>query len=388
MADVTQITEPGGGEETTSEMDIIGDVEETAPETTAETTEEIAETPVVEEVPETETEEEEPDLEETIENPEEPLSLRDKELVKQIGEKFPKLLKEFPQVRSALYRDKEFSKVFPTPADAKEAAEAAETLDFFQDSVMAGNPETLIESISKDMDSKVLEKFALNFIPALHKLSPAVYEKAVEPLARNLLYSAYQQGLASGNKNLQLAARHLQLYLFNTKDEPKGSKLGFEDKPDPDREAFSQRVEAEFKNKITETSIGGMKAKITALLDKKMNPELREVIIEKTLKGIGASLNKNEAYTRQRDILFRKASRSNYAGDWVTRITSLYTGQATKLLPAVLGVVTKTLVLGNNANPQPAKQRTNVQGGRNAPSETGKANVMKKGESPLDFLAR
>jgi hypothetical protein len=388
MAEVTAINEPGG--DNPSEMDIIDDID--TPETPEAETPETPEAPETpEEVPEEtpEVPEEETELEETVENPEEPLSARDKELTKQIGEKYPKLLKEFPQVRSALYRDKEFSKVFPTPADAKEAAEAAETLDFFQDSVMAGNPETLIESISKDMDGKVLEKFALNFIPALHKLSPAVYEKAVEPLARNLLYTAYTQGQASGNKNLQLAARHLQLFLFGSKDEPKGSKLGYEDKPDPDREAFTQRVESEFKTKITETSINGMKAKITSLLDKKINPELREVIIEKTLKGIGASLNKNEAYTRQRDILFRKASRSNYAGDWGTRISSLYTGQATKLLPAVLGVVTKSLVPGNNANPQPAKQRTNLQGGRQAVSETtGKANVMKKGESVLDFLAR
>lgn len=371
----------GTPEDNKDDLSNIGEIEETPTEE------------VVEETPEeTPKEDEEPKEEEPVEEePKEELSLRDQELVKRFSKEFPDALKKFPEIRSALYRDKEFSKVFINPADAKEAAESMEVLDYFQDAIVDGNAEVLIESISKDMDDKVLEKFALNFVPALHKKNPEVYNKVVEPLAKNLLASAFKAGKAGGpaGKNLALAAQHLNLWLFENK-EPSGAKLGFEEKVDPEVQQVRTEREQNFKASIVDSGKKEMRAKIEARLDKSIKGGIREVIVEKTLLGIGKVLNKDESYGRQRDSLFRKAARSNFAGDWGTRILSLYTGQATKLLPAVLGVVQKEFLPagGNNANPNPKSGKVNVQGGRQTPKAPVSANQMKPGEKDVDFLAR
>lgn len=327
------------------------------------------------------------------EKPKEKLSERDENIVKRLNAKDKTILKEFPEVRSALFRDREFTKVFPTPDDAKEAADAVDTLEYFEDSVRKGNPEVLIENIaSLDKDGKALETFALNFIPALQKKNSEVYNKVVDPLARNLLATAFNTGKKTGQKNIWLAAQHLHAFYFDGDANPKGAKLGVEDQPNPERDALIAERQTNFMTSVQTSAKQGMAAKIEAKLPKGVSETLKAAIIDKTLKDIGAKLNKDEVYSRQRDSLVRKAARMNYAGDWGTRITSLYTGQATKLLPAALGNALKEFLPSNSAqpNPKPNQGVKPTSGGNSAkdgkPAQLDGRKVDWKKTTPEKFL--
>jgi hypothetical protein len=109
-----------------------------------------------------------------------------------------------------------------------------------------------------------------------------------------------------------------------------------------------------------------MTAKIDKLVPKEVKGTLRKVMIDSVLKGIGAQLTKDEYYRRQIDSLYKKANRSNYAGEWGPRIRGVYLGHATKLLPTVLGLVSKE-ILGNRPKTEP-KPKQKIAQTQNQPS--------------------
>src|SRR3990167_9176528 len=78
---------------------------------------------IEEKEPETE-EKEEPEKEEEPERLDLVAPVRKKEILA----KYPTIFKDFPYLEVAYFRDRQFSEIFPTVDDAKEAQEKADTL--------------------------------------------------------------------------------------------------------------------------------------------------------------------------------------------------------------------------------------------------------------------
>lgn len=340
--DIKIISEPNAGEE------ILG--EDPEPEPTPEPAPEpIGEVPDPEPEPEPEPKPEE--VEEEEEEEELELSPRDEDIVKKLNTKDKTILKEFPQIRSALYEQREFRKVFPSVDDAKEAADRSEILDILEDAATEGKPEVILTQIA-ETNPEAHKKFVSNFLPALFKQNPQLYDEVVAPLAKNMLYTAMQQGIKSGNQNLVKSAKHLNLFLFDTPEVTPGEVTKEDPKLLEDRTKFNNERANIFRTDVQKNAIAVMTSRIDKMIPKEVEGALRKVMLDSVLKGIGAQLNKDEYYGRQVASLYRKAAKSSYAGDWGPRIQSLYLGQATKLLPAVFGLASKEL-LGNRATPKP-----------------------------------
>lgn len=360
MSEVKAVTGEGtGGEE------ILDDGPEPEKVEEVEEVEEAAE----EEAPEEEEAEEEKVEEEEEPEPEEPevkLSPRDEDIVKKLNEKDKTILKEFPQIRSALFEQKEFRKL-GTVDDAKEAFERSAILDDFEDIVIGGDASTFIEQVAANNNEGFL-KFSENFLPALFQKNPQQYDKVVTPLARNMLNEARKQALASGNVNLERSVKHLSQFLFNSPEVPKGEPERPEDpKLAQERLEFNQKRANTFRTEVQANSIAVMTAKIEKQVPKEVKGALRKVVIDSVLKGIGLQLRKDEYYGRQVASLYRKADKNNYAGEWGPRIQSVYLGHATKLLPAVLGLVSKEL-LGNSARITKPKPKVKVEAQVSSPA--------------------
>ncbi len=357
MTEVIQITGEGNSGE-----ELLGD--DPTPQRDPNVPLETDEVDEVEEVEETPEETPEEEVEEEVEEEPEPepgvkLSPRDEDIVKKLNEKDKTILKEFPQIRSALFEQKEFRKL-GTVDDAKEAFERSEILDAFEDIVVAGDAASFITTVSES-NGEGFAKFSENFLPALYDKNPQLYDKVVTPLARNMLSEALKQAKASGNQNLERSVAHLSQFLFNSPQVPQAAPKGPEDKKlEDERRQFNQERANTFRTTTQNNAITIMTAKIERLVPKEVQGALRKVVIDSVLKGIGASLNKDEYYRRQVDSLYRKADKSNYAGDWGPRIQGVYLGHATKLLPAVLGLVSKE-ILGNRATTPKPKPKVKIE---------------------------
>lgn len=389
MADVKEVTGDGSGGQELLGDDPTPQKDPTIPLETTDEVEEIEETPEeIEEEEVVEEEAEEEAEEEVEEEPEVKLSPRDEDIVKKLNEKDKTILKEFPQIRSALFEQKEFRKL-GTVDDAKEAFERSEILDAFEDIVVAGDAGSFITTVAQE-NAEGFAKFSENFLPALFEKNPVLYDKVVTPLARNMLSEALKQAKASNNLNLERSVAHLSQFLFNSPTVPQTQPKAPEDeKLQRERLEFNQKRASTFRTETQTSSITVMTAKIEKMVPKEVVGALRKVVVDSVLKGIGAQLNKDEYYRRQIDSLYRKADRSNYAGDWGPRIRGVYLGHATKLLPAVLGLVSKEL-LGNRATTPKPKPKVKVETQNSSPAAKDVFKVdPKTGKkmTDLEFLA-
>src|SRR5216684_2162863 len=126
----------------------------------------------VKELPEDKSEEveeveEEPKSEET----EEDLIIASRPTIKEINAKYPEFFKDFPDLRHAFFREQEFSQIFPTIDDAKEAAENLESFSNLEEFVLSGTSDGLKSFLEAAEEGKKgsLQNIVANFLPTLYK---------------------------------------------------------------------------------------------------------------------------------------------------------------------------------------------------------------------------
>ena len=85
-----------------------------------------------------EKDDEEPEELEESEEVDEEIKLELAPTRKEILAKYPKLFKEFPHLQTAMYRSREFSELFTTIDDAKEAVEKVRLLISLKDIYLVG----------------------------------------------------------------------------------------------------------------------------------------------------------------------------------------------------------------------------------------------------------
>ena len=86
----------------------------------------------------------------------------------EIKAEFPEFFKKFPQFRDLVFQQAEYRKIFSTVEDAKEANDDIVAFNGLRDGVLAGKADVLIDAI-EETDKAASERFALSFLPALHK---------------------------------------------------------------------------------------------------------------------------------------------------------------------------------------------------------------------------
>src|SRR3990172_1203032 len=143
-----------------------------------------------EEEPEPETEEKEPEKEEVEEKEEEQerLDLVAPVRKKEILAKYPTIFKDFPYLEVAYFRDRQFSEIFPTVDDAKEAQEKADTLDHYTSEVSSGNIEGILSTI-KQGDQESFNRLVDNYLVTLQKVDQVAYSHLMSNLFKNTVAS-------------------------------------------------------------------------------------------------------------------------------------------------------------------------------------------------------
>ena len=294
--------------------------------------------------------------------------------IAQLKEKFPELFKTFPALRDVYFRESEYSKLFPSIEDAKEASENNVAFQNIREEVLSGDIGKFFTAV-KEADEKSLEKICDNILPSLYKISPYIHWRASLPLLENVARSLFQEGNRLNNDDLRNSALHLSNFLFNDNGEVAAGKRTLS-KAQPveseerrqleeDRKKFETQQYRTFSSSVSHDALSGLKA-LVLTKDKegksRIDPEgvfsdfIKNSIIDKVMTEVQDQMQSDRDHIRYMDSLWAKAKKAGYTGDWKSSIISAYLARAKSLVPAIRSrLVSEALGTSSNINGKKSK---------------------------------
>lgn len=326
-----------------SDVDILSEgandeaaVEETSEVPEGESKDNESESGDGEESTDEESTEEDSEREETEEEPEESESEDDKLITrpswKEITEKYPEIAKN-KDFREMYHREREYSDLFPTVADARTAAEKVSVFDSFDDKISEGDAKFLFESLNPE----VLSRFAKNVLPALYNVSEESFRDAVNPFLITVLHNVKSVAERNGDKNLRLSLQHISRAIFgkiDLPDLPSGKvdpdvkrledqiKTERDARLNADHRSFMDSADKSIKRQLNEVLLQGLDPK------GEMSDFTKNAIIKETIEEMHQVLDSDKAFKSKLQNLIRAARNANYSSEYKPRVISAYLGRA------------------------------------------------------------
>ena len=259
---------------------------------------------------------------------------------------FPDIFKKFPDLREIIGREHDFTEIFDSVDEAKEAVENSKDFSFFEEKVMGGDAKTFLNVI-KDADKADLTTFVGNFLPALKELNADLYLETTAPLLIDALTSAYNDGLRANNDNLKNSALYIAKYLFNDHRFATGeAKLPKREAKTPEKneeqEAF-EREKASFRRERFETASQDVESRVMEKLTADLRSNLPEGVSDFTSKHIiediinecTSNLLANKLYLKDTERGWELAEKSNYDFSSKQRMINKIYNAYRQILPEV-----------------------------------------------------
>lgn len=297
----------------------------------------------------------------------------DKELTrpswKLITDKYPELAKN-KDFREMYHREKAYSELFPTVADAREAVTQARVLEHFDTIVAEGR----VADLFSELNESTLKRFSENLLPGLYQVSPQAFARVTYPVLVETLHQVLDRGTRSKDKNLVNAIGHISQALFDKWELP--------GRPDGNRRSSETDEEVnQLKNEVNELTTQqqrnfmavtdkSIKKQLTGILTEGLDPknELSEftknALIKQVLDETSKIVGKDEQFKRRMHLLLQQAARSGFSSEFKPRAISAYLGRA------------KQVALGLRA-----KYRASAMQRRAAPRENNKNRVEGSGKA-------
>lgn len=265
---------------------------------------------------------------------------------KAILAKYPNIFKDFPDLEKSYYRERAFSELLPTPADAKEAVEARDILNSFEVDLHKGNVENILASV-KQKDTNAFYKIVDNYLPNLAKVDKDAYHHVVGNVIKSTIIQMIQEGKSSSNETLEVAAQILNQFVFaSSKFEPITNLSGTDDsKEDPRLAEIDKRekaiTEREF-NRSLDSINKRCENAIKSTLDKNIDPKnsmtdyVKGVAIDRAQKELNQLIDKDTRFKGILDQLWKRAADNNFSVESTDKIKNTYLSKAKSLLPALI----------------------------------------------------
>src|SRR5712672_940877 len=269
---------------------------------------------------------------------------------KEIKAKFPTLFKEFPQLEQAFYREREYTSLFPSLSDAREAKESIEEYAGFQSELMHGNIEGVLKSV-KNSDPKAFDKIADSILDSLVRVDANSHLPTTRKITKGVLYQINQLAKQNIKKNpedkraqqLEIATELLHDAIFNTAEvglDPEEVKRADpeREKFDNDRNEFEKARFADAFNKVSSKVDSVLTNSVTQNIDLKgiLPPYVKAVVIKDVMKELDRQLVGDKPFKSLVDKLWMKAKTDNYSGNAMSNLETALKNKAKSILPAIM----------------------------------------------------
>lgn len=285
---------------------------------------------------------------EADEKPEPEPELKDEELdaasvyprpsYKDIVTKYPKLFKDFPDLRQSFFREQKFTEIFPTIEEATAASEESEDYKAIVSDLQQGNISNIIDVLDGDQ----LKNAAASFLPSLYKKDQEVYFAVTGPLLDNFIKQAFKAAEQSGDEDLKASAQWIAKWAFGDFAFASGgkhvqplNKPATDSKLDEDRKTYESQKFNENYNAVVDTGLKALKNNIVAGLSDVTSSTLKDMITKRVEEEVSEALERDPSHVRRMDALWKRARGAGFVGDHKTRILSTYLARAKSLVPAI-----------------------------------------------------
>lgn len=359
---------------------------------------------------EEEQEEEEQEEEEEIELETEPEDEKLELIVpvnrKEILKKYPTIFKEFPYLEKAYYREQQYTEIFPTLSDAKEAVEKAQTLDKFEEDVSNGDLTKILSAV-KQNDSNAFNKVADTFLTQLGQVDQNAVHHIIGNVIKNTIMHMAREAKNLGEENgaaLNQAAQLLNQFVFGTSQFSPPTNLSKQTNEDDTekrkiQEERQQLVKERFETVRDDLSgrvQNALKSTINNHIDPKqsMTEYVRKNATREAYESLESLIAKDTRFTAIMDRLWGQAFDSNFSRQSIENIRSAYLSKAKTLLPSVIQKARNEALKGITRRNSQEEEQVDRKGplpvGRHTTSNTN-ANPktpkeIPKGMKSVDFL--
>lgn len=232
------------------------------------------------------------------------------------------------------FREKAFSEVYPTVADARIAADKANTLDYFDESLRDGDPTVLLQALASSTP-EVVAGMAEKFLPSLRELSPKLFIRATKDLIADILNDAYTRSEQTQDKNLKLSVANFCKYLYGDYKLP--PRPGRAEK-DPEVIREREKLQAE-RSELFQTKKAEFEGSIDKSIDRQLgqilsdgldidNDFLKRAIIRDAVDEMKSVIKTDNNFKENFFRLLNQAARAGFTSEWKSRIISAYLGRA------------------------------------------------------------
>ena len=264
---------------------------------------------------------------------------------KEIKEKFPEFFKTFPDLREAFFRESEYTKVFPTVEDAKDAVEELSSLSTIRDKVLEGDFGAILEA-SKEADTASFDKLVENVLPALYKMDQDAFMRAITPSIENMLRTAHRDAVASGNEDLQNSSLHISKWFFGTEEVATGKTTTVKKAPEESKEAKDLAAERSsfeatkfrdaYSSVISDRDVAMEKLILKGLdPDDELTKYVKTKLVKDIIEEVDKALQKDNSHMSLMNAKWRRAKQEGYSTEVKTKILSAYLDRAKSLIPSV-----------------------------------------------------
>jgi hypothetical protein len=278
---------------------------------------------------------------------------------REILAKYPNVFKDFPYLEKAYYREQQFTEVFSTVNDAKEAASAAKILTNFEADISQGNTEKLLQGL-KESSPKGFNKLVDNYLSTLLKIDKDAYTHVIGNSLKNTVKGMISSARSENNEALEIAANLLYKWAFNTTHWEEPSKLS-NDKDDVDdskkneiadeRQKFITEKFENAQSELTEKLNNSLKSTIDAYIDPKdsMSSYVKKHATNECLDTLNDLIAKDTRFSALIDRLWDKAIESNFNRDSLDTINRAFKSKAKTLLPTIIKQARKEALKGSTS---------------------------------------
>jgi hypothetical protein len=324
---------------------------------------------------------------------------------------YPDIFKKHPGLESTIYRERAYTELLPTIADAKEALGAAQTLDRFEKDLKTGNTVDIMKAVLAD-DPNAFAKMADSYMDNLGKVDPNARLHVIGNIAKDIVEEMLKYGKDAENEEVQNAASILYQFMFNsTKWKPK-QRLSVDEvidqstnaeklKLQKEREEFESSKQKEHSTKIMTSVNNQVKSTIEKTIDAKdqMTPFVKSKAIEEVLNKASHLLEKDIRFQQIVKQLNDKAGKEKFSDEAMNRIRATYLNKYKSILLPIIKSVRAEALKGSVKKIQDKDSEINDTTERANRADTTSRNTNKggnkldqtkplPGETSTEFLLR
>lgn len=327
---------------------------------------------------------------------------------KEILAKYPTIFKDFPWFEKMMYRDRQYTELFGSYDDAKEAAEQVEVLSHFENDLMSGKTETILAKV-KELDKRAFDKLVDNYLPTLAKVDKEAYLEVVGSVSKRIIEEMVYESRNIGASNqeasntLKQAALIVNQFLFGSSEykpykprvEPQAERE--ESQVNQERLSYVRERFEDVRNDLQGKVDKILRSTISEYIDPRneMSPYVKKHAVRDALSGLHATIGEDKIFRKNLDKLWDHVFSTRFSKDAQSRVQKTYLGKAKSHLKDVIRKARAEALKGKPSHTSDGDseiqekerpKRGPIASGR--PHQSSGKMGMKKGESVYDFLSR